>query len=75
MDKKTGVTLEGTNEALKEIEKDLKRELVPLEPYQVEEVRALPGNQRRAYAKKLALRRAKAKNRKKANRIRRRKNK
>jgi len=72
MDPKTGAIIEGDDAAIKKIEKDLGRELAPIPPDEVNEVRSMPMGERRAYAKKVLARRkrnkaakaAKRKNRK-----------
>jgi hypothetical protein len=61
MDPNTGVILEGTEEGIKQMEKDLGRELAPIPKEEMTKVRAMSMDDRKAYAKRILARRRKNK--------------
>lgn len=61
MDPNTGAIIDGDDEALKKIEQELKRDLVRIPKEDVDKVRAMTMQDRRAYAKKVEARRKKTK--------------
>lgn len=61
MDPNTGVFIEGTEESIKEMERDLGRELARVPKEDVEKVRAMGMSDRKAYAKRVLARRKKNK--------------
>lgn len=70
MDPNTGRIYEGTPEELKEI-KEQGIPLIPIPEREIEQVRAMTIDERKAYAKRVLNRRKKAKQARKANRKRR----
>jgi len=70
MDPETGHIYEGTEEEIKEVERRIRRDLVPIDQKRLEEdgVRIMLPNERIAYAKKVKARRAKNKAARKAKR-------
>ena len=70
MDPQTGDIYEGTEDELKEIEKQLERSLIPVKSEDLGVVKSMPLNEKRAYAKKVEARRK----RRKAQKLSRRKN-
>jgi len=61
MDPNTGVILEGTDESIKQMEKDLGRELAPIPKEDMTKVRVMGMDDRKAYAKRILSRRRKNK--------------
>ena len=61
MDPNTGAIIDGDDGAIKQIEQDLKRDLVRIPKEDVEKVRAMTMSDRKAYAKRVLARRKKNK--------------
>ena len=61
MDPNTGVFLQGTEESIQEMEKDLGRELARVPKEDVEKVKVMSMSDRKAYAKRILARRRKSK--------------